>query len=137
MVGGPLVQRLLFLLPVLLLVAAPSGAAPAGKGSLVCALVDVYDCSESACTEVTSEAVGLPDLLRIDRDKKVVVALDPEFGGASSPIESEKHEGASTTVRVHNGDRSFVLVADDRSGDATLTVTDLKLTIVAYGECTP
>jgi hypothetical protein len=130
-------RRLLFLLPVLLPVAAPSGAVPAVSGSLVCALVDVYDCSESACTETTSEAVGVPDLIRVDRDKKVVVALDPEFGGASSPIESEKREGANTTVRVHDGDRTLVLVADDQSGDATLTVTGLKLTIVAYGECTP
>ena len=40
-------------------------------------------------------------------------------------------------MRAHDGSRSLVLVADDQSGDATLTVTDLKLTIVAYGECTP
>jgi len=130
-------RRLLLLLPVLLPVAAAPAAAPAGSGSLLCAIVDVYDCSESTCTETTSEAVGVPDLIRVDADKKLVVALDPEFGGASSPIESEKRESASTTVRAHQGDRSLVLVADDQSGDATLTVTDLKLTIVAYGECTP
>ena len=129
-------RRLLLLLPILLPVAAASGA-PAGSGSLVCALVDVYDCSESACTETSSEAVGLPDLIRVDHAKKAVVALDPEFGGASSPIDSEKREGANTTVRAHAGDRSLVLVADAQSGDATLAVTDLKLTIVAYGECAP
>ena len=130
-------RRLLLLLLVLLPVAVPSRAAPAGSKPFLCALVDVYDCTESACTETTSESVGLPDLIRIDRDKKALVALDPEFGGASSPIESEKREGTSTTVREHEGDRSLVLVADDQSGNATLTVTDLKLTIVAYGECTP
>ena len=75
--------------------------------------------SNARIRDSARSTVGLPELLRIDRDKKVVVALDPEFGGASSPIESEKHEGARTTVRVHEGDRSFVLVADDRSGDAT------------------
>ena len=130
-------RRLLFLLPVLLPVAAAPGTARAESGSLLCAIVDVYDCSTSTCNETTSEAVGVPDLIRIDRTKKLLVALDPEFGGSSSPIESDKHEGASTTVRAQAGDRSLVLVTDDQSGDATLMVTDLKLTIVAYGECSP
>jgi hypothetical protein len=129
-------RRLLPLLAVLLPVAALPGTASAASGPLVCAIVDVYDCSEATCTETTSEAVGIPDLIRVDGDKKLLVALDPEFAGASSSIESEKRESASTTVRASDGSRSLVLVADDQSGDATLTVTDLKLTIVAYGECT-
>lgn len=118
-----------------LLTAIACASAAAASGPLTCALVDVYDCSASECTETTSEAVGVPDLLRVDRDKKTIEALDPEFAHATSTIESVKSEDGTTAVRAREGDRTLVLIADDASGDATLVAGDLKTTIVAYGEC--
>jgi hypothetical protein len=38
-------------------------------------------------------------------------------------------------VRATSGDRALVLVIEKDSGDATMTVSDPKLTLVAYGEC--
>jgi len=119
---------------LMLLGAATAGAAaPASR--LVCAIVDVFDCSEKECTEVTSEAVGVPDLLRLDIAGKSVSALDPEFAGRASKLESVSRDKNKTTARTHDGERSLVLVVDDESGFAELTVSDPKTVLVGFGEC--
>ena len=118
---------------VLALSATTAGAAPASK--LMCAIVDVFDCSEKECTEVTSEAVGVPDLVRLDPTGKSMTALDREFEGSATTLESMTKDGGKTTARAREGDRSLVLVVEDESGDAVLTVSDGKVTLVGYGEC--
>lgn len=107
----------------------------APSGQLICALVDVYDCSQGDCSEVESEVVGVPDLVRVDRDKQTMTALDGEFGHATTKLEAQSSEGGKTTARAHEGERSLVLSVEDASGYVTLTITDPKVTVVAYGEC--
>ncbi len=102
---------------------------------LLCAIVDVYDCSAKECAEVKSETVGLPDLVRIESSEKTLTALDPEFAGRATTLESLTTEGGKTAARAREGDRSLVLVIEDESGDAMLTVSDGKLVLVGYGEC--
>jgi hypothetical protein len=118
---------------MLALFATTAGAAPASK--LMCAIVDVFDCSGKECTEVTSEAVGVPDLVRFDPTEKSMTALDAEFGGRTTALESMTKDDHKTTARAHEGDRSLVLVVEDESGDAVLTVSDNKVVLVGYGEC--
>ena len=117
----------------LALCATTAGAAPASK--LMCAIVDVFDCSGNECTEVTAEAVGVPDLVRIDTAGKSMTALDPELAGETTTLDSVSKDEHKTTARAHEGDRSLVLSVDDESGDAMLTVSDNKLVLVGYGEC--
>ena len=119
----------------LVLLATPTVAGAAPTPRLVCAIVDVYDCSSGECTNVQSEVVGVPDLVRLDGSGKKMTALDPEFAGLTTTFESMKDEGTKTTARAREGDRSLVLEVDDESGDARLTVSDAKLALVAYGEC--
>ncbi len=126
-------RDLAIVLALLVFLAAPAAAQAAGP--LVCAIVDVFDCSAGDCTEVTSEAVGVPDLLRLDPGKKTLTGLDREFGRAATPLASLASEGGKTTARASHEDRSLALVVEDESGDAMLTVTDHKVTLVAYGEC--
>src|SRR5262245_51506942 len=109
------------MLLVLLACAAPVGAAEAVP-SLVCGLVDVFDCSASECTEVESEVVGVPDLLRVDATKKTLTALDPEFDHAADRVESATSEEGRTVLRARSGDRTLVLEIDKKSGDAMMTV---------------
>ena len=109
-----------------------SAAAPA---RLVCAIVDVFDCSGQECAEVESEAVGVPDLVRLDGSAKTMTALDAEFSGRDAALEAMTSEGGKTAARAREGDRSLVLVVEEQSGDAILTVSDGKLVLVAYGEC--
>jgi len=115
------------------LLATTAGAAPASR--LMCAIVNVYDCSGKECAEVTSEAVGVPDLVRLDAVEKTMTALDAEFAGRTSTLDSMTEEGTKTTARAHEGDRSLVLVVESTSGDAMLTVSDGKVVLVGYGEC--
>jgi len=117
----------------LALFATTAAAAPASK--LMCAIVDVFDCTEKECTEVTSESVGVPDLVRLDPDEKTMKALDAEFAGSATPLESMTKDDHKTTARAKQGDRSLVLVVEDESGDAVLTVSDDKMVLVGYGEC--
>ena len=121
----------------LVLLAAPlsSQAALDTSAPLVCAIVDVFDCSGDQCIEVESEAVGVPDLVRVDPGAKTITALDPELESALSKLESLEVEEGKLVARALAADRSLVLAIDQASGDATLTVSDVKLTLVSYGEC--
>lgn len=127
-----------FALPALAIaLAATASAAPPldTKKSLYCALVDVYDCSPGECAEIKSESVGLPDVLRMDAKKKTVTALDQEFEGATSPLDSIESRDGKIVVRSTQVDRLLVVTIDVVGGDAIVTVTDPKTTLVAYAEC--
>lgn len=113
--------------------ATTGGAAHASK--LMCAIVDVFDCSGKDCTEVTSESVGVPDMVRLDTAAKSMQALDAEFAGAENSLESVSDDGKKTTAKAQQNDRSLVFAIDNESGYAVLTVSDQKVTLVAYGEC--
>jgi len=129
-------RRLTLTLPVLVLLALPTLASAAdATGPLVCTLVDVFDCSGSGCTEVESEVVGVPDLVRLDAKKKTLTALDVEFDGDVTALEAVTSEDGKISARGHAGDRSLTLVVERKSGDAMMTVSDQKLVLVAYGEC--
>jgi hypothetical protein len=121
-------------LSLALLGGAPAQALDA-KGPLLCALVDVYDCSPGDCTEVESESVAVPDVLRIDPEKKTASALDVEFEGASSPLDTVTTEGGKIVARGKQRERALVVSIEVATGDGTVTVTDPKTTLVIYAEC--
>jgi hypothetical protein len=98
-------------------------------------MFDVFDCSERECVEVDSYSVGIPHLLRLDATGKTVSAMDREFGGVASNLDSVGVEEGKLVARAVAGDRSMVLAIDQLAGDAIFTVSDVKLTLVAYGEC--
>ena len=112
-----------------------SRAALDTSSPILCAMVDVFDCSEKECVEVESQTVGVPHLLRVDATAKTIRALDLELEGAVSQLDSMGVEEGKLVAREHSDDRSMVLAVDQATGDAMLTVTDLKLTLVGYGEC--
>ena len=129
-------MRHLGIVPIALaLLATPTAAGNAPAPRLLCAIVDVYDCSGGECVEVESEVVGVPDLVRFDGRAKTMTALDPEFSGLATTLESMRNEGGKTTARAREGDRTLVLEVEDESGDAMLTVSDGKVVLVGYGEC--
>jgi hypothetical protein len=129
-------RRLTSTLSALVLLALPTLARAAdATGPLVCTLVDVFDCSETDCTEVESEVVGVPDLVRLDAKKKILTALDVEFDGDATALEAVTSEGGKISARGQEGDRSLTLVVEGKSGDAMMTVSGHKLVLVAYGEC--
>jgi hypothetical protein len=123
----------------LVVLALLSCAAPALAGEvtapLVCGLVDVFDCSGSECTEVESQVVGVPRLVRVDPRKKTLTALDPEFDHSADRLKSVTTDEGRTAVSARSGDRTLVFVVQKTSGDAMMTVSGHKLTLVAFGEC--
>jgi len=131
---APFALALPFVLPYAL-AASASAADLDTKGPLYCALVDVYDCSPGECAEIESESVALPDVLRIDPAKKTATALDQEFEGASSPLDSVELVAGKIVARGQQVDRLLVVSIDVAGGDAIVTVTDPKTTLVAYAEC--
>lgn len=102
---------------------------------IVCALTDVFDCSTGECNEVTAQAVNVPELVRLDPATKTLTALDIELSGAGSSLDSLSDEKGKLGAKAHDGDRALVLIVDEASGEAFLTVTDLHLSLVAYGTC--
>jgi len=125
-----------FLLVLLAALAAPGLArALDAKTPLVCALTDVFDCSGDECTEVVAEAVNVPELLRLDPKAKTLRALDVELAGSGSKLDSLTDEKGKLGAHAHEGDRVLVLSVDEATGEAFFTVTDLHLSLVAYGTC--
>lgn len=117
-----------------LLASAPVDALDA-QGPVLCALVDVYDCSTDECREVSSEAVAVPDLLRLDPEKKTATALDIEFEGVSAPLDSMTAEDGRVVAHGAFGERLLVVSIEADSGDGILTFTDPKTTLVMFAEC--
>ena len=105
------------------------------SASITCAMSEVFDCSSSGCTLVESVTVGVPDLLRIDPAAKTLTALDLEFGGAGSALDSLKLEGGKVAGSSRENDRSLAFAIDPVSGEAMFTITDLHLVLVGYGAC--
>lgn len=125
-----------FVLGLVLVTGALSSRAALDTSSpILCAMVDVFDCSVKECVEVESQTVGVADLLRVDATAKTISALDLELGGAVSQLDSVGVEEGKLVARAHAGDRSMVLAVDQATGDAMLTVSDVKLTLVGYGAC--
>lgn len=105
------------------------------QGPVLCALVDVYDCSTDECREVSSEAVAVPDLLRLDPEKKTATALDIEFEGVSSPLDAMAVENGRVVARGSFGERVLLVGIEADSGDAIVTFADPKTTLVMFAEC--
>ena len=125
-----------FLLVIVAVLPLPASAHGLdAKTPLVCAVTDVFDCSAGECTEVVAETVNVPELFRLDPETKTLRALDMELSGAGSQLDSLSDEKGKLGARAHDGDRALVLVVDEESGEAFLTVTDLHLSLVAYGTC--
>jgi hypothetical protein len=123
------------LVVIALLSCAAAALAAETTAPFVCSLVDVFDCSGSDCIEVESQVVGVPNLMRVDPGKKTLTALDPEFDHSADRAESVTTDEGRTAVSARSGDRTLVLVVQKTSGDAMMTVSGHKLTLVAFGEC--
>ena len=133
---GALMRIQPFLAALLVLLGAPGASRALDLSApIACALTDVFDCSGKSCSEVESESVGLADLLRLDPATKQLTALDSELAGVGSALDSLALETGKLGARAHEGERILVLSVDANTGDAMLTVTDVHLTLVAYGEC--
>lgn len=130
-------RTLPFVLLVALVTAGPARAALDLNlsGPILCAVTDVYDCSAEECSEVESDVVGVPDLVRLDPAGKTLAALDIELAGAASSLESVAIENGSIAARAREGDRALVLSIDPKTGEAILTVSDLGLALIGYGAC--
>ena len=133
---GARMQAFTLLVALLVALAAPFPARAVDLSApLVCALTDVFDCSGDDCVEVEAETVGVPDLMRLDPKAKTLTALDVELAGAGSALDSLSAEKGKLGARAHDGDRLLALSIDAVSGDTFLTVTDLHLSLIAYGTC--
>ena len=129
-------RTLSFLVPLLALISVPGHARAVDLSApIACGISDVFDCSATGCIGVEADAVGVPDLMRLDPDSKTLTALDTELERAASMLESLSLENGKIAARTHDGDRTLVLVIDEKTGEAMLTVTDLHLALVAYGAC--
>jgi hypothetical protein len=131
-------NRFVWLLGMVSMVAAPGTSRALGldlAAPMICAIVDVYDCSGTECIEVESEAVGVPDIVRLDPTAKTLTALDLEFSDAAETLDSVRMEEDRVVARALHGDRNLILTVNAASGDALLTVTDYQITLVGYGAC--
>ena len=83
--------KILFSAFIILFFPAQAFAEIDGKSALICAFIDVNDCTEGGgCSVGDNESLGLPDFIRIDFAKKEITARDEE---ESDRKESGDQEG--------------------------------------------
>jgi len=125
---------------VVLAVCLVVGALPAGAGdfdgsrTLLCAPSDAMACNPGlGCEYVTIEDVGLPRFLRVEFDKKRLVAIGNE--DRTSPIETVRKDEATTIVQGGQAGRGWSLVVDQANGLMSASIAESGGAFAVFGAC--
>jgi hypothetical protein len=123
-------------LPAALLccVAVSAGAADFdGSRPLLCATVEARDCwSGSPCHDGLADDVGAPRFLRLDFDKKTIVA--DRRTTAIAAIHKTEQQVLLQGTELGYG---WAFAIDTRDGAFSAALTDVSGTFVLFGYCTP
>ena len=104
-----------------------------GSKNLICATVEVMDCSPGAeCLKGTPDDIGAPAFMRIDFKQKTVSG--PK---RASPIEAMANEDGQLLLRGIEFGHGWTMALDHASGRMAATLTDRRGAFVMFGSCTP
>jgi hypothetical protein len=127
------------ILPLLFLLLAPSSAPAAdfdGSKSLICALKDDYECSPDGCERVTSEAINLPQFLRLNFKDKQITTVREGVQARTTRMEKVDSLGGNLFLQGLENNLAWNLVIDQAAGKMVLTVAGDQVGFVVFGACT-
>jgi hypothetical protein len=127
------------LLPLFLLLLPPSPVPAAdfdGSKSLICALKDDFECSPDGCERVTSEAINLPQFLRLHFKEKQITTVREGVQVRTTKMERMESLGSNLFVQGLENNLAWSLVIDQSSGRMVLTVAGDQAGFVVFGACT-
>lgn len=125
-------------LPLFLLLLPPSAPAADFDGSkpLICALKDNFECGPDGCERVTSEAINLPQFLRLNFKEKQITTIREGAQVRTTRIENADARNGKLFLRGLENDLVWSLVIDENSGKMILSITGDEAGFVVFGACT-
>ncbi|OPY66441.1 MAG: hypothetical protein A4E57_02818 [Syntrophorhabdaceae bacterium PtaU1.Bin034] len=122
----------------LLVLSAQAGAVLNTSGSVICAFMSGFDCSDvEGCQAATPESSGLPAFIKLDMANKKITAADAQWTG-------EKRETAIKNVHEADGKlflqgverRGWSAVINKETGQMAMAASSDNEAIVFFGRCT-
>jgi len=126
----------LILLGWLLIPAAAPAADFDGSQPLICALKDNFECGPDGCERVTSEAINLPQFLRLNFREKQITTIREGAQVRTTRIEKADSRDGKMFLRGLENDLVWSLVIADDSGRMVLTIAGDEAGFVIFGACT-
>ena len=128
----------IFLLIFLLLLTPITATASDFDGTkpLICALKDDFECGPDGCERVTSEAINLPQFLRLNfKDKQITTVREGAAGRTTRIDRLDRREGSLFLQGVEIG-LAWSLVISEANGKMVLTMAGDQVGFVVFGACT-
>lgn len=103
-----------------------------GSKPLVCAIVEVLDCGlQDQCDRVNPEFVNLPDIFKINFNKK-----EMRGGGRTTSFKHLVHEEGNTIIQgVSENGRAWSLLLSKKTGKFTGAVAGIEYGFLLFGSC--
>jgi hypothetical protein len=128
---------LIYLLLVWPLIPATApGADFDGSQPLICALKDNFECGPDGCERVTSEAINLPQFLRLNFKDQQITTIREGVQVRTTKMERMESLGSNLFVQGLENNLTWSLVIDQSSGKMVLTVAGDQAGFVVFGACT-
>lgn len=130
-------KGIFFLLLLILLVSSPAPAGDFdGSQPLICALRDNFECGPEGCERVTSEAINLPQFLRLNFKEKQITTVREGAMVRATRIESSDLRNGKLYLRGLENDLVWSLVIDESSARMVLSLVGDQVGFVIFGACT-
>jgi len=128
----------IFLLIFLLLLTPITATASDFDGTkpLICALKDDFECGPDGCERVTSEAINLPQFLRLNFKDKQITTVREGVQVRTTKMERAESLGSSLFVQGLENNLAWSLVIDKAAGKMVMTIAGDQVGFVVFGACT-
>ncbi len=107
-----------------------------GSKLLICALKDNFECSPDSCERVTSEAINLPQFLRLNFEEKQITTIREGVQVRTTKMERAETLESSLFVQGLENNLAWSLVIDKATGKMVLTIAGDEAGFVIFGACT-
>ena len=128
---------MLYLLLVWPLIPATASTADFdGSKPLICALKDNFECGPDGCERVASEAINLPQFLRLNFKEKQITTIREGAQVRNTRIENVDKRNGKMFLRGLENDLVWSLVIAEDSGRMVLSIAGDETGFVIFGACT-
>lgn len=133
----PKAQWIFLLIFLLLLTPITAPAADFdGTKSLICALKDDYECSPDGCERVTSEAINLPQFLKLNFKDKQITTVREGVQVRTTKMDRVDSPGSNLFLQGLENNLAWSLIIDKAAGKMMLTIAGDEAGFVIFGACT-
>ena len=107
-----------------------------GTKPLICALKDDFECGPDGCERVTSEAINLPQFLRLNFKDKQISTVREGVQVRTTRMERVDSPGNNLFLQGVENNLAWSLVIDQTAGKMVMTIAGDQVGFAIFGACT-